>query len=235
MHFFRVEKGWGMLTPQDSLTRMSQDEQIENLMSKIPQGACAKFVPNGSEFFSEASFLVPQKSMHFEDRPVKLSGRKRQPQVPNLAGDSQFQDFFVTLQHLVLSISNFWGFWGCSGPWRCRQPFDWGPWPCLILEPPSLHILKECVWRNATYVTLTYINFLTSWPCNLLRHGFLPLIYFFFSKQKLAMSNYSRAIRAANRDFCLELRIETACSSNLSHAWGSTIPPITIRFHQKDV
>jgi len=40
---------------QDALTRMSQDEQVENLMSKIPQG------------------------------------------------DSQFQDFFVKLQHLVLS------------------------------------------------------------------------------------------------------------------------------------
>ncbi|CAL1151795.1 unnamed protein product, partial [Cladocopium goreaui] len=54
----RVLDGYGVKVSkdeQDALTRMSQDEQVENLMSKIPQG------------------------------------------------DSQFQDFFVKLQHLVLS------------------------------------------------------------------------------------------------------------------------------------
>jgi hypothetical protein len=31
------------LPHQDALTRMSQDEQVENLMSKIPQGQIGKF------------------------------------------------------------------------------------------------------------------------------------------------------------------------------------------------
>jgi len=74
--------------------------------------------------------------MHFEDLSSPFSDRSS-PKWQILAGDSQFQDFFVKLQHLVLSISVISGGFDAvvSGGLKGN-----GPWPCLILEPPSLHI-----------------------------------------------------------------------------------------------
>ena len=79
------------------------------------------------------------KSMHFEDLSSPFSDRSS-PKWQILAGDSQFQDFFVKLQHLVLSISVISGGFDAVVVGGLKGN---GPWPCLILEPPSLHILTN--------------------------------------------------------------------------------------------
>ena len=76
MQFFfqwmKDDTGWYGLH-QDALTRMSQDEQVENLMSKIPQGAAREFCRASWHFSSAQSMHLEKllvRGIDVEDRPV---------------------------------------------------------------------------------------------------------------------------------------------------------------------